>query len=93
VLLVGSSTTENREVKAFVSHGRTLPRSGSRLPVTHTGCTNPPKPKLLDQVRSALRARHYSPRTEQTYCQWIKRFVFFHKLRHPAEMGEAELNA
>jgi site-specific recombinase XerD len=54
---------------------------------------NPEKPKLLDQFREALRSRHYSRRTEQTYCQWIKRFIYFHKMRHPAKMGESEINA
>ena len=51
------------------------------------------KTRLLDQMRQALRSRHYSSRTEQSYCQWIKRFVHFHHLRHPAEMGETEINA
>lgn len=51
-----------------------------------------PKPKLLDQVRQAIRARHYSKRTEKTYVDWIKRFIFFHGKRHPLEMGEAEIN-
>ena len=51
------------------------------------------KPRLLEQLRQALRSRHYSRRTEQTYCQWVKRFVYFHKVRHPAEMGEPEINA
>ena len=51
------------------------------------------KPKLLDRLREALRARHYSRRTEQTYCHWVKRFIFFHKVRHPAEMAEPEINA
>ena len=50
-------------------------------------------PKLLDRLREALRARHYSRRTEETYCQWVKRFIFFHNVRHPAEMAEPELNA
>src|SRR3989338_4636359 len=50
-----------------------------------------PKPRLLDQVRQAIRTRHYSPRTEETYVGWIKRFIFFHDKRHPAEMGEAEI--
>ena len=49
------------------------------------------KPKLLDQVRTAIRIRHYSLRTEDTYVQWIKRFIFFHGKRHPAEMGETEI--
>jgi integron integrase len=49
------------------------------------------KPKLLDQVRQAIRARHYSPKTEESYVHWIKRFIFFHNKRHPAEMGEKEI--
>lgn len=51
-----------------------------------------PKPKLLDQVRAAIRAKHYSHRTEEAYTQWIRRFVLFHNKRHPAEMGEYEIN-
>jgi Phage integrase, N-terminal SAM-like domain len=50
-----------------------------------------PKPKLLDQVRQAIRTRHYSYRTEKAYIHWIKRFIFFHNKRHPAEMSEAEI--
>lgn len=49
------------------------------------------KPKLLDQVRHALHMRHYSPRTEESYIGWIKRFILFHNKRHPLEMGEAEI--
>ncbi len=51
------------------------------------------KPKLLDRMTFAIRARHYSLRTEQAYVHWVRRYVFFHQLRHPAEMGEAEINA
>lgn len=51
------------------------------------------KPKLIDQLRESLRARHYSRRTEQTYCSWVKRFIFFHNARHPEEMAEPEINA
>ncbi|GAF91263.1 unnamed protein product, partial [marine sediment metagenome] len=51
------------------------------------------EPKLLDRLREALRARHYSKRTEQTYSNWIKRFIYFHNVRHPAEMAEPEINA
>jgi site-specific recombinase XerD len=50
-------------------------------------------PKLLDQVRAAIRLRHYSLRTEKTYCAWIRRFIFYHNKRHPQEMGEAEIRA
>ena len=49
------------------------------------------KPKLLDQVRAAIRVRHYSLRTEEAYVNWIKRFILFHKKRHPSEMGEQEV--
>ena len=51
------------------------------------------KPKLLEQVRQLLRARHYSLRTERTYCDWVERFIRYHHLRHPREMGEAEVTA
>ena len=44
-------------------------------------------------MQLALRARHYSRRTEQTYCQWARRYIRFHGLRHPAEMAEPEINA
>jgi integron integrase len=50
-------------------------------------------PRLLDQVRDALRVRHYSLRTEDSYLQWIKRFILFHKKRHPRDMGEQEITA
>jgi len=50
------------------------------------------KPKLLDQVRDAIRTKHYSHRTEEAYLQWVKRFIFFHNKRHPTEMGELEIN-
>jgi integron integrase len=50
-----------------------------------------PRPRLLDQVREAIRTRHYSLRTEESYVRWIKRFIFFHGKRHPAEMGEQEI--
>ncbi|MFA5701783.1 MAG: site-specific integrase [Desulfuromonas sp.] len=47
-------------------------------------------PKLLDQMRESMRARHYRPRTEETYCQWVRRYIFFHQKRHPADMGERD---
>jgi integron integrase len=50
-------------------------------------------PKLLDVLRLELRARHYSPRTEDAYSAWVARFVRFHGCRHPKEMGESEVNA
>ena len=59
----------------------------------HPSAVPSTKPKLLDQLREALRARHYSRRTEQTYCQWVKRYIYFHNIHHPAEMAEPEINA
>jgi hypothetical protein len=52
-----------------------------------TAPTTAPRPKLLDQVRQAIRTRHYSPKTEESYVHWIKRFIFFHNRRHPVEMS------
>ncbi|MGQ0543362.1 MAG: integron integrase, partial [Blastocatellia bacterium] len=51
------------------------------------------KPKLLDQVRAVARARHLSNRTEDTYHNFIKRYILFHDKRHPAEMGAGEITA
>ena len=51
----------------------------------------PAKAKLLDRVRLAIRTRHYSFHTEKAYVGWMKRFIFFHNKRHPAEMGESEI--
>jgi integron integrase len=49
------------------------------------------KPRLLDQLRDQIRLKHYSIRTERVYCEWAKRFIRFHKYRHPLEMGAAEV--
>jgi integron integrase len=51
----------------------------------------PQKPRLLDRVREAIRAHHFSRSTEDAYVAWIQRFIFFHRKRHPLEMGEAEV--
>ena len=45
------------------------------------------KPRLLDQVRQAIRTRHYSQKTEEGYVHWIRRFIFFHNKRHPGRDG------
>ncbi len=50
-------------------------------------------PKLLDRVRAAIRLRHYSPRTEEAYVHWVRRYIVFHHKRHPIEMREAEVTA
>ncbi len=54
---------------------------------------SPPPRKLLDQVRDALRLKHYAYSTEESYVQWIRRFILFHNKRHPKEMGSSEVTA
>ena len=52
----------------------------------------PPR-RLLDRVRDAIRLRHYSYRTAEAYVGWIRRYILFHRKRHPQELGIAEMNA
>jgi hypothetical protein len=53
-----------------------------RFAVPETAQLSPPKPLLLDRVRTALRARHDSRRTEDAHAAWIKRYIFFHEGSH-----------
>lgn len=53
----------------------------------------PTAPKLLDRVRWHLRVKRYSIRTEKSYLDWIRRYILFHRKRHPSEMGEKEIAA
>jgi integrase-like protein len=48
-------------------------------------------PKLFQRVRRAVRVRHYSPRTEESYVAWVKRYVRVHGQRHPGELGVQEI--
>ncbi len=57
------------------------------------GVTAHQPPSLLEQVRGRLRLRHYSLRTEQAYVGWIRRFILANGKRHPARMGQAEVEA
>jgi integron integrase len=50
-------------------------------------------PRLLDQVRDRLRAKHYSLRTDEAYLYWIRRFILFHGKKHPRDLGGAEVEA
>src|SRR5438046_888848 len=65
------------------------------IPSTHLTLRAEParRYRLLEQVRRALRARHYSRRTEAAYCGWVRRFVLFHGRQHPATMGEEQIVA
>ncbi len=51
------------------------------------------KPRLLDQVRNVIRCKHYSIRTEQSYIDWIKRYIFFHNKQHPEVLDESHVSA
>jgi len=55
-----------------------------------TAVPAPGKPRSLDRVRSAVRVRHYSPRTEDAYVAWIRRYILFHGKRHPTDLGARE---
>jgi integron integrase len=55
--------------------------------------TVPTGPRLLDRVRLAIRTRHYSRRTEEAYVFWIRRFLAFHNMRHPDELGSEDVAA
>ncbi len=65
---------------------------GERAPA-QPGAALPAKPRLLVQLREAIRLRGYSPRTEQAYAQWVRRYVVFHGRRHPADMGREQIQA
>ncbi len=51
------------------------------------------KPRLLDQMRAVIRVKHYSIRTEKTYLDWVRRYIRWSGMRHPADMGAAEVEA
>ncbi len=67
----------NHELKPYVGAGR-------KAPIDNL--------KLMEQYHQALRAKHYSPRTENTYSRWVVRFLQFHKMVHPIDLGEPEIN-
>ncbi|THF60792.1 integron integrase [Pseudothauera nasutitermitis] len=48
-------------------------------------------PRLLDQLRERIRYKHYSLRTEQAYVHWVRTFIRHYGLRHPRDMGAAEV--
>jgi len=75
-----------------------IPRSQTTLDTgmgenTPLGREASERPRLLDSVRDAIGAGHYSPRTEERYVHWIKRFIYFSGRRHPRELGASEVTA
>jgi hypothetical protein len=74
--------------------GQSQPATRSLFPSLAIRLFPTPSITLLDRLSKALHARHYSRRTEQAYCHWVKRFIFlFHNVCHPGEMAEPEINA
>ena len=67
--------------------------------IEHNATTQPDtpavsaKPRLLDQMREIIRVKHYSLRTEKTYLGWVRQFIRWSGMRHPADMGAAEVEA
>lgn len=47
--------------------------------------------KLLDRLKNTIRTKHYSKKTEESYCSWTKRFILYHHKKHPKDMGETEI--
>jgi integron integrase len=85
----------------IVEPAATRVADSGRVPDPGDAASRPPRPRaesapgdpprLLDRVRLTIRRRHLSPRTEQAYVAWARRFILFHGKRHPGEMGEAEI--
>jgi len=82
---------EKSNVRSLIDHRLNASSQRGQPAPTIPSPPGAPKPRLLDRVRQVMRARHLSPKTEEAYIGWIKRFIFFHGKRHPAEMGEAEI--
>ncbi len=82
---------ENFKVRSLTDHKLKVIGQGGQPAAAISTPQGAPKLKLLDQVRQGIQTRHLSYSTEQTYVGWIKRFIFFHRKRHPAEMGEQEI--
>jgi len=83
--------TVNMPNTSVVPYGKVTLSNGEKES-NGTGYVFPSSPKLLVRLRQSLRSRHYSRRTEETYVMWVKRFIFFHDVRHPADMAEPEIN-
>jgi integron integrase len=73
---------QRRRRRESETGGRAFQRAGHDRP-----------PRILDQLRGQLRMRHRSLSTERSYVGWVKRFIFFHEVRHPREMGKPEVEA
>ncbi len=91
---ISESKTESRTgsgSRAGARTGSLLSRLGGTDPKVSLGLGDGQKPKLLVRLRRELRIRHRSISTERSYVGWVKRFIHFHELRHPEEMGQEEI--
>ncbi len=79
------SPAQTRDVKP------SSPSSPFALPAAETTPPVTKPPRLLDRLREAIRVRHYSIRTEDTYVDWARRFILFHDKRHPRDLGASEV--
>jgi integrase len=84
-MTTGAQTLQSRQFFTGKADSQPLRREAPTVP--------PRKPELMDQLHEAFRSRHTSRHTEQAYCRWVKRFIHFHNIRHPAKMAEPEINA
>jgi len=69
----------------------TLAGEACRHIVAEPAASPPTPPRLLDQVRQAIRVRHFSRETEKAYVGWVRRFILFHRKRHPEMLSEPEI--
>jgi integron integrase len=81
---------ENHQRRSSPGHLIPFPGPAAGQP---SGVAAPNRPRLLEVVRTALRTRRYSLRTEKAYVGWVRRFILFHGKRHPGAMGEPEIGA
>jgi integron integrase len=92
-----ASSSLSSPVIPFLRPETGQPFAKTRFPRPEAGPTaassNARPPRLLDRVRTSLRTRHYSARTEKAYVGWIRRFILFHHKRHPETLGEPEIAA
>jgi integron integrase len=51
------------------------------------------KPKLMQLLRNAIRAKHYALSTEKTYCTWVRSYIFYHGLKHPKDLDEDDIGS
>lgn len=71
----------------------TAERNETRTATLLDALEAPAKPRLLDQLRASIRTKHYSLRTEKTYIYWVRYYIHWHGMRHPRDMGGAEIKA